>query len=265
MAKLLCAAFVFLVILTPYPEQETMTKYKAVEAIAGYAQTRESIDVRLAEPLQWSSSCEYVSGNLLQAQPDDVNKSAVLKVSLDRLNNSTEIVYLPSEDVDIELAVVQVQSTSAKKGDEVWLPIYGPLGDMKSDWKEAKPFPVGQKIHNDICFYNTAPIADFKEHEGRNIPIRGKLRIRASYFQTERDWQDSINTNNPKEAYHPRVVTIEREIPCFGTRCSPGCNLPPHVLHGETTTYIDISRSNIRGAAISQEFARLSPECGQIR
>jgi hypothetical protein len=238
--------------------------------VTGQTQIPESIEMHVAQPLQWVNSCENDSGNRLQGHSDQPGKSALLKLSLDRFNRSAETVYLPDEAVDIDLSVLQVQSLSAEKGKELWFPLYGPIRDM-APGLGARPLLPGKSTHLEVCFYNSTWVVNLKEPEGRRIPLRGKLRIRAWYFPTKSDWQNNkdararadISKNSQEKMLGPHVLTLDLDIPCLGAGCRPGCNTPPWILQGEGASTIDISAKSVRGAEINKELARRFPACAE--
>jgi hypothetical protein len=192
-----------------------------------------------------------------------------LKLSIDRVNGSSSTIFLPPyAEIVVYSSVMRWANTSAKHGEEGWVVAYG-AGDIIAF--EASALAPGETRHKDICLRGTIAVVDLKEETRREIPMRGKLRIDASYFPNEQDWlaykaehEELTRAGSgiwPRKST-PRITTLIVTVPCVAPRCVPPCDGPPVVLNDEAPTVPDIlhfsSSASDRGRAVTSELSKSS-------
>lgn len=211
------------------------------------AKSLRPFEVRVTKPPRWKGSC--------------------LQVSIDRVNRSESSLYLPAMGL-----VIASSATSVVSGKLKWFTVYGATDILDTS---AAPLPAGMTQHNDYCVGPTFAVVDVKNKTRRQVPIRGKLRVYASYFLSERDWrtnqsqiEDSLGVPPDKwqgKVLRPGEVTITVSIPCRELTCNPDCDEPPLVQGNETEvipdTLSDAHDWNNRGKAITEELERKMFPC----
>jgi hypothetical protein len=140
----------------------------------------------------------------------------------------------------------------------------------------ATPLAPGATEHNDYCVGPTVSVTNLQKKTRRQLPLRGKLRIDATYYLSMQDWrthesqvEDMFRTPpskwpKPLTVLQPKVVTVIVPIPCRESACNPDCGEPPLYLEGEMVvvpdTLSDAHGWNDRGKAITEELEqKLSP------
>jgi hypothetical protein len=214
------------------------------------------LEIRLTKHPKWEKGC--------------------LSLGVDRVNGSSGPLFLLVNGLYISTSVTEVGNDAGKTDVRQWVNIYG-MSDIVN-W-EASSLAPGATIHDDLCVGPDIAVVSLERKSRRKIPLRGKLRIDAYYFLTEMDWRkyklqhEEMGRTPPKqwnkiERHDPQVITAFAPIPCLETGCPSGCDIPPFVLHGETSVMPDVSDSlpqyAERGKAISDDIARRRPACPSI-
>lgn len=222
---------------------------------ANQAQEESSapLEIRSIEPPQWQKDC--------------------LNISLDRINHTSSPLFLPDMGLYIYTSVKELRDDDGTQTRQGWINVYG-ASDIVS-W-EATAIAPGATIHYKDCLPAGVFVVNLKMKTRREIPVRGKLRIDAYYFLTEKDWQQDKSSHEEmlrtppdqwdKIARHdPKVVTFYSAIPCRKPGCESFCNDPPLILHGENRILPDVFYLDhdleVRGKKLSEELARKFPDC----
>jgi hypothetical protein len=214
-------------------------------------QSQEPLNVFVTEPVRWENGC--------------------LHVSIDRLNRSSNPVFVPGSGLFVSSSGINAVPPSGHNPEVTWFPVYG-ASDLLD--LSAAPLAPGEKKHNEMCVGPTFHVTDMKKETRREVPVRGQLRIDAYYFLTEHDWlinksqrEEMLRTAPAKwqNVLQPEVATVIMPIPCRESPCNRGCDGPPIVLDGEMRIIPDVGGSdrewNERGKAINEELAQKLPAC----
>jgi hypothetical protein len=175
----------------------------------------------------------------------------------------------------ISTSVKELQNDAKAKDGVEWINVYG-VSDIRSF--EATAIAPGATVHRTGCLPPTVFVVNLEEKTRRGIPLRGRLRIDAYYFLTERDWRQN-------KSYHeemlrtppdqrdkivrqdPQVVSVFATIPCREAGCESKCDDPPFIVHGENRMVPDVFYIEPdwgeRGKKISNELALKSPACSE--
>ena len=211
------------------------------------------LEIRLTLPVRWENGC--------------------LVVSLDRTNGTSSPLFLPHRDLDIYTSVQKLPDEQGNKKGIEWINVVG-LSDILN-W-EATPIAPGETVHKRYCLSPTVAVVHQQKKTHRELQLRGKLRIDAYYFLTEKDWltnkaqhdamlRMSEDELRRMEVLYPEVSTVEVEIPCRANDCASQCDKPAALLPGEMRVVPDIYSFHPdwkeRGRAINDEMARKSPPC----
>lgn len=201
------------------------------------------LEVRLDEPLRWENGC--------------------LVASLIRTNYFAGPLFLTKMGPYFDIAL-DVSKDDSQRGPEVeWVNIFGStdLRDMTSDSVAS-----GATVHNSFCFPPTVSVTNYLKHTRREIPVRGKLRIRVSYSLSEED--SKRYQRYGEEGPLGRALlwaTILAEIPCPINLCAADCDKPPIGIHGEVRGVPDVGQSipdvNSRGKKLADELLQKFPPC----
>jgi hypothetical protein len=200
-------------------------------------------------------------------------KNACLQVSIDQVNRSSDPLFLPAMGFFIQSSAIYTTTGSEDRNKIQWYTVYG-ASDVFD--LSATPLAPGMTVHGDYCVGPTFAVVNAKKKTRRQVPLRGKLRIYATYYASRQDWlshksqmEEMNNTppsNWPKlpKVLQPKVVTVIVPIPCRESACNPDCDEPPTVLEGEGMVIPDMLSDehewNKRGEAITEELERkLSP------
>ena len=217
-------------------------------------QSSRPLEVRITEPLQWKTDC--------------------LQIGLDRVNHSSNVLFLPAMGLYIDSSAIRVASVSGKSEGPAWGSIYG--GHEIIDFS-ATPLAPEQTVHDDICLRSTFAVTNTKKETRRQVPVRGKLQIHAYYFLSERDWltnksqrEEMLRTPpskwpKPLKLLHPEEATAILPIPCRESPCDPNCDSTPIILDGEAQFFPDAATYerewNERGNTINRELAQKMSPC----
>jgi hypothetical protein len=217
-------------------------------------QSSRPLEVRITEPLQWKTDC--------------------LQISIDRVNRSSNPLFLPAMGLYIDSSAIRAASVSGKLEGLAWGSIYG--GHEIIDLS-ATPLAPDQTVHDDRCLRSTFTITNMKKETRRQVPVRGKLRIHAYYFLSEQDWltnksqhEEMLRTPpskwpKPLKLLNPKEATAIVPIPCRESPCDPNCDSPPIILDGEAQVFPDAATYerewNERGNTINRELAQTLSPC----
>jgi hypothetical protein len=176
----------------------------------------------------------------------------------------------------ISTSVKELQSDAKEKNGVEWINVYG-ASDMVSF--EATAIDPGATVHKEGCLPPGVFVVNLKKETRREIPLRGRLRIDAYYFLTEKDWQQNKSYHDellrtPPDQWDklprqdPKAVTVFTAIPCRDAGCKSDCDgEPPLILHGEQRFIPDVFYLHpdwgARGKKVSDELARMSPTCSE--
>jgi hypothetical protein len=177
--------------------------------------------IRLTKPPQWQNDC--------------------LSVSVDRINNSSARLFLPMQGLYVQMSVTEVPDEfNTKHGRDEWINVYG-LSDLV--FPGANPIAPGATVHKDICLSPTIGVVNQRRETHREIPLRGRLRIDAKYFLTEKEAQDyesrpgemiPASPRQPNEmVLHYLSARMFVAIPCRRVGCKPSCFTQPLIINGE--------------------------------
>ena len=216
-----------------------------------FFQPLAKVELRLTEPLKWENGC--------------------LRVSLELVNRSEKPFFLPATGLYIDSSTKLLSSVAEKNGSEGWQNVYG-FTDILS-LPNAKPLAPGASVHRDYCFAPTLAVVKLQTETRREIPLRGRLKMSASYYlsdpnptanrtksrlssTSQRNWATVV----PPQ---PQVSTLIVPIPCPDGGCPQGCEDSPLILEGEGVAAPDVylyqPEWNERGKAVAEELNRLFP------
>ena len=218
-----------------------------------WAQTGQALlEVRVTKSIEWVNGC--------------------LNVSIDRTNHSTSTIFLPNRGIYLDASVMYSRSELEESQEPDWLNLYGVFDIVDND---ATPLQPGATRHDEICYIRpTVIVSDFKKKTSRKIPVRGRLRVDAYYFQTEQDWLknrkqlEELHTPyllGGTQENHPHVVRAETAIPCYENGCKPGCDKPPVIVGDERSFLFNFSEAEwfARGESITKSLEQKHLPCGE--
>jgi hypothetical protein len=233
-----------------------VTIFLATAALANvwHSQNQSSppLEVRLTSPPRWEKGC--------------------LLVSLDRINRSSSPIYLTTMGPYFYVAL----SVSPNGSEEAlnWVNVYG-VSDLKS--LDAVPLLPASTVHNEFCLAPTIWVVDREKQTHREIPVRGKLRIDASFFPSEAAWRANkesysknatppLRPDAPVNVPEPDWSRIFAAIPCPpNSDCAGSCEQSPAGLQGESRAVPDVygldPEWNVRGRLLTEELNGKFPGC----
>jgi hypothetical protein len=214
------------------------------------------LEIRFAAAPQWEKDC--------------------LKVSVDRTNRSSATLFLPVMGLYIATSVDEVTGGTGNTRQRRWVNVWG-ASDILS-W-EAAPIVPAATVHDEECLHPQVPIVNLEKESRRLIPLRGTLKVDATYYLTKQDWQTdkqnreemlrgkSAQWDTDKIARQgAKLISVFAAIPCREPGCYLSCSTPPLVLHGEDRAIPDVfgmSEWAVRGTKIADDFAQKSPACSE--
>jgi hypothetical protein len=224
----------------------------------GRDQSQEGIshplEIRVFNPLRWEKGC--------------------LNVSVERVNRSSAPLFLPVMGLNVSTSVNQSGDKARRSEEQEWINVYG-TSDLVS-W-DATPIAPGSTVRDEHCLAPSVAVVHLQKKTRREIPLRGKLKIDAYYFLTEKDWlknksQREEMTSMPSKQrkkvarQEPQSITIILTIPCHEGTCISGCSIPPLIIQGENRVVPDVFDSpdwERRGRAVSEQLEHKSPSCSE--
>ncbi len=208
------------------------------------------LEVRITRPLSWRNNC--------------------LQVNIDRVNRSSTALFLPVQGLSIGSSTTLVTETGESSRVR-WVAVWGVSDIINSGAESLAP---GATKHDDICLPPSTAVVNLKEKTSRQLPLRGKLMISATYFLTEQDWLrnksqvDAMFKTAPNtwpKVKPPKVTTITAPIPCRETACLPACEEPPLLREGEVKVIPDTVSDEPswieRGRVVSTELEKKQAPC----
>lgn len=198
---------------------------------AAWSQTREAstdgarseaLEVRVLGPVFWKKYC--------------------LEVNVKRTNRSKSPIFLPANTGVQVLSSVTDATNTLKQGPGVaWVAVYG-LSDI-IDYEVIRLAP-GESRVDCYCISDTFAIVNSATEVRRQVPLRGMLRISASYLREAPRWQlsrsqreDMARTTPPEwknvDWGNGGTLTAEIRIPCPEINSRPGCDSPPPIFADE--------------------------------
>lgn len=218
------------------------------------------LEVRITAPLHWERGC--------------------LVTALDRINHSSAPLFLTRMGPYFDIAL-DVSKDDSQKGEAIaWVNVYG-NSDLVS-WGAASLAP-GSTVHDEYCLGSTVWVVNLQKETRRQIPVRGKLRVRVSFFPTEESWKKNsewhyavehagkpFNPFAPPNDIAPEWASIiSVSIPCPEATCEPDCDRLPIGTHGENRVVPDVlflnPDWNERGQALTDKLALRFPPCNEAK
>src|SRR6266699_4240372 len=123
------------------------------------------LKVRITRPLLWKNGC--------------------LQVSIDRVNRSSNPLFLPAMGLYIASSATLAVTMSRERHKVEWFLVYGASDVLIIS---AAPLAPGGTEHDDTCVGPTFAVTNTKKKTRREVPLRGKLRIYAYYYLSKQDW-----------------------------------------------------------------------------
>jgi len=169
-------------------------------------------------------------------------KDYCLQVSLQRVNHSKSLIFLPSfNGVLIYSSVIDTSNTLGQGNGLAWLPVYGSSDIVSPD---VSRLPPGEEKQNLYCIPDTFPVVDAEKKLRRQVRLQGKLRIYAGYYLEAPKWQiskaqrEKMAVTSPDQWKNADIwsgssVSIEIAIPCPAGSKGPDCSVPPPIFQGE--------------------------------
>jgi hypothetical protein len=189
-----------------------------------------------------------------------------LDLTVERVNISTQTLYLPEwEGVIFSLSTKLIQDDPSKKDQEIWQQFYG-LSDIV--YLDAHQLAAGSKTTEHFCLPETFAVVNQQGKTRRQVAVRGRLKIVASYFATEEDWR-AYKAENEKHRPMPwrsPSASLEIPLPCSPqSECTADCTTPPPITEGERVVVPDVFQFhkdwNDRGKTLADALYRKYSAC----
>jgi hypothetical protein len=207
-------------------------------------ESRIPLEIHLSEPLRWENGC--------------------LVTSIDRKNRSSNSLFLPKMGPYFDVALDVSSRDHSQGGDELaWVNIFGTVDIIDTRSESVAP---GIIVHNAFCFAPTVWVSNIDKNTRREIPIRGKMRIKVSYFLSEEDSKSYAKFGEVGPLGRPRQwITIFADIPCPKSTCESDCNKPPIGILGELRMVPDAGQffpeMTAKGKELTDALLRKFPPC----
>jgi hypothetical protein len=213
------------------------------------------LQVRITSPPRWENGC--------------------LTVRVDRTNQSSVPIFLSDMGPYLDMAL-DVSTPEASTANEYeWVNLHG-VSDIIS--LDGAPLAPGVTVHDNFCLGPLVWVVNLKKETRREIPVRGQLRVRVSYFLSEdalKRYKDWFNESPPYRAAReshdlpadiaPKWATVFAEIPCSDATCKSGCGKPPTGIAGEVRPVPDVffltPEWDSRGKVVTDDLAHKFPPC----
>lgn len=203
--------------------------------------TSGPLEIRLAKPLGWAHGC--------------------LQVRFDLTNRSARPVFVPTTGISIDSSAKLSSSMPEKNGREEWLNVYG-ASDIIMPLK-VEPLAPDRSTHKKYCVGPTVDVVAAVYESWRQIPVRGTLRISASYYLSDPNRRPPPTKYPAIDRPTPRIASLELPIPCPEGGCGLGCNGPPLIVEGENQVVPNITPHDSawieRGNERDAELRKLYP------
>ncbi len=190
-----------------------------------------------------------------------------LDLMVERGNISAQTLYLPKwEGVLFSLSTKLTQNDPSKKDQEIWLEFYG-LSDIV--YLDAYQLAAGSKTTDHFCLPETFAAVNQQGKTRRQVAVRGRLKIVASYFASEEDWRAYKAENEKphwKNPWRSPSASLEIPLPCPPqSECAADCTNPPPITEGERFVVPDVFQFhkdwNERGKALADTLSRKYSAC----
>jgi len=203
-----------------------------------------------------------------------------LGLTVDRINISAQTLYLPVwEGVIFSLSTKMIHNDPSKKDQEmIWQGFYG-LSDIV--YLDAYQLAAGSKTTDHICLPETFAVVNQRGKTRRQVAVRGRLKIVASYFPTEAAWRNNkaeeeeqfstrwhppLEKHRPGTGWRPLQASLEIPLPCSPqSECPADCTTPPPITDGEFFAVPDVFQFhkdwNERGKALADTLSRKDSAC----
>ena len=189
-----------------------------------------------------------------------------LDLTVERVNTSAQTLYLPEwEGVIFSLSTRLIHNDTSKKDQEIWREFYG-LSDIV--YLDAYQLAAGSKTTDHFCLPETFVVVNQQGKTRRQVAVRGRLKILASYFASEEGWR-TYRAENEKPwpaPWRSPSASLEIPLPCSPqSECTGDCTTPPPITEGERFVVPDVFQSykdwNERGKALAVTLSRKYSAC----
>jgi hypothetical protein len=206
-------------------------------------------------------------------------ENACLLVGLDLTNHSNVPVFLTVMGPYFDVALDVSKDDSSNHDALDWVNVRGVSNVVSWD---AEPLAPNSPSHKNYCIGETVWVVNQKKETRREIPIRGKMRISASFFLNEDVWKKNKawhydpklaavprNPWNPPEDIAPKWSTVTIDIPCPNATFKQDCARSPLGFHGEGRVVPDVyfidAEWNRRGETVTNGLNRKYSPCAETR
>jgi hypothetical protein len=204
-------------------------------------QAQQPLEIRVTEPIRWENGC--------------------LRVHIDRINRSAELLFLPVNGLFIESSVLELTDDIPKGQKEAWRTAYGASDIISYDLIRLSS---GEFKRDDYCVGPRIPLLSRERESRREVPMRGKLQVYAVYYPAQHGWLTS-KAQGEADRQRATSTTLELSIPCPEAGCAAECTRPPVILEDEKIWVPDVTRWDkayiTRGRALNEELARKFQQC----
>jgi hypothetical protein len=189
-----------------------------------------------------------------------------LDLTVERVNISAQTLYLPEwEGVIFSLSTKLIHNDPSKKDQEIWEEFYG-LSDIV--YLDTYQLAAGSKTTDHFCLPETFAVVNQQGKTRRQVAVRGRLKIVASYFASEEDWRAYKAANEKPWPTSWRSPSASLEIPLPWSPQSEGtadCTASPPITEGERFVVPDVFQFyedwNERGKALADTLSRKYSAC----
>jgi hypothetical protein len=189
-----------------------------------------------------------------------------LDLTIERVNVSSQTIYLSDWDsFSFSLSARQIHNDRKNEDRDVWLLFYGPNDRVDPD---AREFPAGSRTTDHFCLPETFSVVNKQQKTRRQVEVRGRVKIAASYFPTEEEWKASRaeQEKHMPTPWRSPSASVEMIVPCLPqSECVMNCKTAVPIIEGESIVVPDVFRSykdwNDRGNALSITLDLQHPPC----
>jgi len=177
-----------------------------------------------------------------------------LDLTVERVNISTQPIYVPEwEGIIFSLSTKLIHDDLRKKDQEFWQEFYG-LSDIV--YLDAYQLAAGSKTIDHACLPETFAVVNQQGKTRRQVAVRGRLKIAASYFATEEEWRKNkaeeeeqfstrwhppLEKRLPGTGWRPLQASLEISVPCLPqSECAADCTTSPPIIEGERFVVPDV-------------------------
>lgn len=211
-----------------------------------------ALQVRVTGPVLWLEHC--------------------LSLRIDRTNRSNTPLWIPNDGLYVDTSITELSDKKGRRDAAEWVNVLGVTDLIDFD---SKPIAPGSTLHENLCLPETVAVVNRTAKTRRQIELRGRLRIAAFFFLTERDYltnkaeheamfRNSGTAAKGRLTVYPEATKTEISIPCRNSRACR-CDMPALLLYGESPIIPDIfayrTDWNKRGKRINGKLAHKQPPC----